>query len=95
MPNSSKTPHPSVPDELAPSVQVILRFGVRMIVFVLFALASRHDFATILEGSLRLATCYCLVAATFRRETVLSPVLTHFDEAAGYAMTAALASLIA
>ncbi len=91
-----KAPDPGVPSELAVSVYVLIRLSVRLFILVLFALASRQGFGKALEGMLSLATFYCLIVATFRRESMLSPVLTHFDEAAGYAFIAAgLESLIA
>jgi hypothetical protein len=68
---------------------------MRMLILALFASASKQGFANALSGMLGLATFYCLFAATFRREAILSPVLTHFDEAAGYALVASLATRIA
>jgi len=42
-----------------------------------------------------LAVVYCIGAAAIRREEPFGPDLTHFDEAAAYAMIAVLAVMIA
>lgn len=91
MSNPTNAPSPDGLRELAASVQVLMRFFMRIVILGLFALASRQGFGRTLEGLLSLATFYCLVAATLRREALLGPMLTHFDEAAGYAAIACLA----
>ena len=95
MPNPSPMPGPTAPSERLASLYVVLRFSMRMLILALFASVSKQGFANALAGMLGLATFYCLFAATFRREPFLSPVLTHFDEAAGYALIASLAVRIA
>jgi hypothetical protein len=45
-----------------------------------------------LEGLLVWAVFYCIFAAAVRREKPFGPVLTHFDEAAAYAVIARLAA---
>ena len=95
MSNPSNAPDPVVTRDLAASVYVLVRFSMRALILVLFALASRQGFDNALQGMLGLAAFYCLVVGTFRREAILSRVLTHFDEAAGYALIASLASRIA
>ena len=91
MPNPSKAPGPDGLRELAASVQVLMRFCMRIVILGLFALASRQGFGRMLEGLLAFATFYCMVAATLRREALLGPTLTHFDEAAAYTAIACLA----
>ncbi len=95
MPKPYQMPDPAVPSERFASLYVLLRFSMRALILALFASVSKQGFASALSGMLGLATFYCLFAATFRREAILSPVLTHFDEAAGYALIASLAVRIA
>jgi hypothetical protein len=87
----AKAPEPGIHCDPA-SAQVLLRFFVRVLIFVLFALASHQGFAKALEGLMVLAVLYCIVAASFRRETPFGSALTHYDEAAAYALIARLAS---
>ena len=89
MSNPSDAPGPDGLRELAASVQVVMRFCMRIVILGLFALASRQGFGRMLEGLLAFATFYCMVAATLRRE--VGPSLTHFDEAAAYTAIACLA----
>jgi hypothetical protein len=93
MSSPSNTPGPAVSRELA-STQVLMRFFLRIVIFVLFALASRRGFGKTLEDLLVLAVFYCIIAASLRRETPFGPVLTHFDEAAAYAVVARLTAMI-
>ena len=93
MSSPSNTPGPAVPRENT-STQVLMRFLLRIVIFALFALASRQGFGKTLEGLLVLAVFYCIIAASIRRETPFGPVLTHFDEAAAYAVIARLAATI-
>jgi hypothetical protein len=92
MPNPSQIPDPAVSSERSTSLYVLVRFSMRALILVLFASVSKQGFANALSGMLGLATFYCLFAATFRREAIIGPVLTHFDEAAGYALVAGLAA---
>ena len=91
MSNPSDAPGPDGLRELAASVQVVMRFCMRIVILGLFALASKQGFGRTLEGLLSFATFYCMVAATLRREALLGPTLTHFDEAAAYTAIACLA----
>lgn len=92
--SSPNIPNSGVPRELA-SIQVVMRFLLRLVILVLFALASRQGFGNTLEALLALAAFYCMVVATFRRETIFGTTFTHFDEAAAYAVIAGLTRLIA
>jgi hypothetical protein len=94
MSSPSNTPGPAVSRELA-STQVLMRFFLRIVICALFALASRRGFGKTLEDLLVLAVFYCIIAASIRRETPFAPVLTHFDEAAAYAVIARLTATIA
>lgn len=68
------------------SGQVVVRLAIRLGILCLFALASRQPFWPVLTALFAAAAGLCLVLATLRREPVLGPALTHWDEAAIYAV---------
>jgi hypothetical protein len=82
---------PDVP-AIVVSVQVLIRFVLRIALIAVFATLGRYGFTKSLEGLLALAVVYCIFAAVIRRESLLGPALTHFDEAAAYALCARLAA---
>ena len=87
-------PHtPGIPHEVG-SVQVIIRFLLRMVILCVFAALGRQGFGKTLASLLVLSALYCVFTAAIRREAPLAPVLTHFDEAAAYAALAILASWV-
>jgi hypothetical protein len=73
------------------SVAVVLRFLLRMVILGIFATIGSLGFLKTLESLLVMATLYCFFAAAFRREAPFGPALTHFDEAAAYALIACMA----
>jgi hypothetical protein len=73
------------------SAQTLTRFFLRLMLLSVFAAFSHQGFGKTLGGLLTLAFFYCLFAAVIRREKPFGPVLTHFDEAAAYAVIARLA----
>jgi hypothetical protein len=75
--------------------RVLVRFALRMAILICFAFAGRQGFARTLESLMVLAACYCIVMGGLRRETPLGSLLTHYDEAAAYALTAGIAWLAA
>ncbi|HEY6832031.1 MAG TPA: hypothetical protein VI251_06020 [Pseudolabrys sp.] len=83
---------PDIPREIA-ITRVLIRFCVRLAILIAFAFVGRQGFANTLENLMALAACYCVVIGGFRREVPLGPLLTHYDEAAAYALTAGLAWL--
>jgi hypothetical protein len=89
MPPKSDTPHERV------SAQVLARFLLRIVMLCICAAAGRQGFGKTIEPLLTLATCYCVVIGSVRREAPLGQVLTHYDEAAGYALGASLVARIA
>jgi hypothetical protein len=93
-PSSPDPPNPGIPAQLV-SAQVLARFVMRMIILALFATVGRQGFSQTLQGLLTLAALYCCLAATFRRETLFSDTLTHFDEAAAYGVIAGAERLFA
>lgn len=71
-------------------------FLLRIIILAFFAVLGVQGFAKTLESLLFLAVCYCLVIGAIRREAPLGPILTHYDEAAAYAViSAGLAAWVA
>ena len=70
----------------------MLRFLLRMVVLGVFAAVGSLGYLKTLESLLAMATLYCTFVAIFRREAPFGPALTHFDEAAAYALIACLMS---
>jgi len=85
---------PELPREVV-SARVLIRFALRMLVLGAFAALGSRGFGEALEGLLALAAVYCIVIAAVRREAPLGPALTHFDEAAAYAVIGRLAAAAA
>jgi hypothetical protein len=81
-------PTPAIPFE-AITAQALARFVLRLALISLFALLS-PDFARALASLLALSALYCGAVALVRGEALLPPVLTHWDEAAAYAVIALL-----
>jgi hypothetical protein len=68
----------------AQSTQVIVRFCLRMIVLGVFASFGTPGFGASLAVLLAMTAILATIVASVRRERVLSPALTHWDEAAAY-----------
>jgi hypothetical protein len=82
---------PNTPDIPAfGSAHVLTRFFLRLVILSAFAALGHRGFGKTLEGMLMLAVLYCIFAAVVRRERPFGPLLTHFDEAAAYAVVAHL-----
>jgi len=77
---------PAPPVEQPTSERVLARFVVRLVMLATFASFSTHGFGTSLAPMLLLASVFCVVTAKLRQEVVLGPVLTHWDEAAAFAL---------
>lgn len=85
-------PHNSdIPRELR-SVQVVIRFFMRMVILSALAALGSRGFGKTIESLLVLAVFYCISVAVIRWEAPFGPALTHFDEAAAYAVIAQLAA---
>jgi hypothetical protein len=63
-----------------------------MIILSAFASIGTFGYARTLESLLVMATLYCMAASSLRREAPFGRVLTHFDEAAAYALCAFVVS---
>ena len=74
------------------SAQALTRFFMRLVILSIFAALGSQGFGKTLEGLLAFAVFYCTFIAAVRREEPFGPVLTHFDEAAAYAVIACLAA---
>ena len=74
------------------SAQALTRFFMRLVILSIFAALGSQGFGKTLEGLLMWAVFYCIFAAAIRREKPFGPALTHFDEAAAYAVIAGLAA---
>jgi hypothetical protein len=70
------------------SVQVLIRFLLRLIIVAAFAGMGRQGFVQTLAPLLVLTVIFCIIVAATRRERLFGRVLTHWDEAAGYAAMA-------
>jgi hypothetical protein len=73
------------------SSQALFRFVLRLVLLSAFASLSTRGFGTALANLLALSAIFCVVVASIRREPVFGPVLTHWDEAAAYAVMGHLA----
>ena len=71
-------------------VHVVIRFSLRLIILGTFASLGKQGFAPTLKGFLVLAVVFCAFVAAARREAVLGPSLTHWDEAAVFGLMAYL-----
>lgn len=82
-------PHPTSgpADPVSASLPVASRFALRMAVLAGFALASSKPFWPVLASLLMVAAALSAILASLRREPVFDrSVLTHWDEAALYAV---------
>jgi hypothetical protein len=64
---------------------MLVRFGVRMIILVVFAAFGRIGFGISLAALLWMSTIFSAVVGAVRREPLFDTVLNHWDEAAAYA----------
>ena len=68
------------------SSQVLFRFIFRIVLLSALATLGNRGFGTTFATLLALSAIFCAVVAATRREAMFGPVLTHWDEAAIYAM---------
>ena len=74
------------------SRQVLFRAAFRLILLAALAAFGSQAFGKTLASLLALAAIFCAVVGAMRREAMFGPALTHWDEAAVYAVVARLAS---
>jgi hypothetical protein len=86
-------PKPTISHELSSS-QVLLRFVLRLALLSTFAIFGTQGFGTTFATLLGLSAIFCAVVGAVRREAMFGPVLTHWDEAAAYAVIGRLVSVL-
>jgi hypothetical protein len=74
------------------SVQVLLRFGLRTVILVVFALFGSLGFGGSLIALLWMSTILSAVIGALRHERPFEAVLNHWDEAAFYLALCCLVS---
>jgi len=74
------------------SIEVIVRFSLRMIILVIFAAFGSIGFGRSLTALLWMSTILSAVLATFEREQPLDAALNHWDETIAYAALCCLVS---
>ena len=78
-----------------PSIQVAVRFALRMVILVIFAAFAGTSFAASMVALLWMSAALCAVTAVMRRELPFRADLNHWDEMTGYLALCALASRFA
>jgi hypothetical protein len=74
------------------STQVLVRFGMRMVILFAFAAFASIDFGRSLAALLWMSTILCAVIGIMKREPPFGAVLNHWDETLAYAALFALVS---
>jgi hypothetical protein len=82
---------PNFPRKLG-SAQVLIRFGLRLFILVVFALFGNVGFGRSLAALLWMSTILGAVMAVMRRELPFDTVLNHWDETVAYAAVCMLVS---
>ena len=77
--------------ESMPSIQVIVRFLLRMVILVIFAMFAGRSFAGSMVALLWMSAILCAVTAVLRRELPFRTDLNHWDEMTGYIALCSLA----
>ena len=70
------------------------RFALRLVLLSAFASLGTRGFGAAFAGLLALSAIFCVIVGAMRREAMFGPVLTHWDEAAAYAVIGRLASAL-
>ena len=84
---------PTIPHQLSSS-QVLWRFVLRLLLLNTYSTFGTQGFGTTLAALLTLSATFCAVVGAMRREAMFGPVLTHWDEAAAYAVIGRLVSAV-
>jgi hypothetical protein len=84
---------PTIPHQLSSS-QVLWRLVLRLLLLSTFATFSTQGFETTFAALLTLSATFCSVVGAMQREAMFGPVLTHWDEAAAYAVIGCLVSAV-
>lgn len=78
----------------ARSVQVLVRFSLRIVILGVFATLGNIGFGQSFAALLWLSTILCVAAGLLRREMPFDSALTHWDEGATYGALYFLTSAI-
>jgi hypothetical protein len=76
---------PAVPPQLN-SQQVLFRSALRLALLSVLAAFGSRGFGQTLASLLALAAIFCVIVAAMRGEAIFGRALTHWDEAATYAV---------
>jgi hypothetical protein len=74
------------------SAQVLVRFGLRLLILLVFAMFGSIGFGKSLSALLWMSTFLCAVIAIIRREPPFDAVLNYWDEMVTYAAMCMLVS---
>jgi hypothetical protein len=77
------------------STPVLIRFGIRLAILIALAFVPQIGFAQAFPRLLSIAGLFCALWAAVRREPILGPTLTHWDEAAVFIVCSWIAGAIA
>ena len=75
----------AIPPGLNPR-QVLFRVLFRLVLLTTFATFGSQGFGKTFAALLVLSAVFCVVVAVMRREAIFGPTVTHWDEAAAYAV---------
>ena len=87
-------PKSATPHQLN-SAQVVFRLVLRLALLSMFATFGTQGFGKTFAALLALSVIFCVVMGIMRREAPFGPVLTHWDEAASYAVLGHLVAALA
>ena len=68
------------------SCQVLFRILFRLVLLITFATFGSQGFGKSFATLLALSAVFCTATGAMRREPIFGPALTHWDEAAIYAL---------
>jgi hypothetical protein len=86
-------PRPTIPHQLN-SPQVLFRFLFRLVLLSTFAAFGTQGYGAAFATLMALSALFCAIVGAMRQEAIFSPVLTHWDEAAAYAIIGRLAAAV-
>ena len=76
------------------SGRAVLRFCVRLALLAALAALTHAGFRNAIPGVLFAGGIFCALWATFHREPLFAPILTHWDEAALLVILGRTASIV-
>ena len=85
---------PIIPPQLH-SRQALFRILFRLVLLSTFATFGSQGFGKTFAALLTLSTVFCIVSGAMRREEIFGRALTHWDEAATYAVLGRLVATLA